>query len=321
MRSGRRALLPAPLLALPGLARAQVWPSRPIRMVIPYPPGGASDIIARLLQPHLTELLGQNLIVENRPGANGFIAAELVARATPDGHTLLMGNAGPNGMGPALYGDRMTYDAERDFAPVMAVSIVPQLLCLYPGLPARDLAGFLDLARRQSLSYSSAGIGSAGHLAMSLLESMSGARLTHIPYRGSAPATADLISGVVVAHFDTAPAILPHVREGRVRAIAASSLRRIAQAPELPTVAELGFPGFETVSWGGVLAPAGTPGPVIGKLNAALREAMARPAVQEALLRQGIEPQSGPPEAFGAYVVAELTKWRGVVAQMGLKPE
>jgi tripartite-type tricarboxylate transporter receptor subunit TctC len=324
MRLTRRGLLlGGSVLALPRLARAQAdWPQRPVRMVIPYPPGGASDIIARLLAPHLTESLGQTLVVENRPGANGFIAAELVARSAPDGYTLLMGNAGPNGMGPALYGSRTPFDALRDFTPVMAVSIVPQIMAVNPAVPVRDFPDFLAYAKAQSgrMSYGSAGVGSAGHMAMELLKSLTGVQLTHVPYRGSAPSTADLIAGVIPVNFDTVPVLLPHVRAGRVRGIAVSSLQRVPEAPEIAPIAET-LPGFETVSWGGVLAPAGTPAPVVARLNAAMQAAMARPDVGGALARQGIQPQSGPPEAFGAYVAAEIAKWTGVVRQMGLTPE
>ncbi|MEN0074733.1 MAG: tripartite tricarboxylate transporter substrate binding protein [Paracraurococcus sp.] len=319
----RPMLLGGAALALPMPALAQAdWPQRPIRMVIPYPPGGASDIIARLLAPHLTEALGQTLVVENRPGANGFIAAELVARSAPDGYTLLMGNAGPNGMGPALYGSRTPFDALHDFAPVMAVSIVPQIMAVHPAVPVRDMPGFLAYAREQDgrMSYGSAGVGSAGHMAMELLKSLTGIQVTHVPYRGSSPSTADLIAGVIPVNFDTVPVLLPHVRAGRVRGIAVSSLQRVPEAPELAAIAET-VPGFETVSWGGVLAPAGTPQPVIARLNAALQVAMARPDVGGALARQGIQPQAGTPEAFGLYVAAEIAKWTGVVRQMGLTPD
>ncbi|RAI57255.1 Bug family tripartite tricarboxylate transporter substrate binding protein [Roseicella frigidaeris] len=323
----RPMLLGGAALALPALARAQSgnqadWPQRPVRMVIPYPPGGASDIIARLLAPQLTESLGQTLVVENRPGANGFIAAELVARSAPDGYTLLMGNAGPNGMGPALYGSRTPFDAMHDFAPVMAVSIVPQIMAVHPSVPVRDMPGFLAYARAQDgrMSYGSAGVGSAGHMAMELLKSLTDIQLTHVPYRGSAPSTADLIAGVIPVNFDTVPVLLPHVRAGRVRGIAVSSLQRVPEAPELAAIAET-VPGFETVSWGGVLAPAGTPAPIIARLNAALQLAMARPEVGGALARQGIQPQSGSPAAFGAYLAAEITKWTGVVQRMGLTPD
>jgi tripartite-type tricarboxylate transporter receptor subunit TctC len=305
------------------MAQAQAeWPTRPVRIVIPYPPGGASDIIARLLQPHLTELLGQTLVVENRPGANGFIAGELVARAAPDGYTLLMANAGPNGMGPALYGSRTPYDAIRDFTPVMAVSVVPQIMAVHPDVPVRSFPEFLAYARAQDgrMSYGSAGVGSAGHMAMELLKSLTGVQVTHVPYRGSAPSTADLIGGVIPVNFDTVPVLLPHVRAGRVRGIAVSSLARVPEAPELAPIAET-LPGFETVSWGGILAPAGTPAPIIARLNAALNTAMARPAVGEVLARQGIQPRSGAPEAFGAYVQAEVAKWTAVVHDMGLKPD
>jgi tripartite-type tricarboxylate transporter receptor subunit TctC len=319
----RRGILggAAGVLAAPALAQAD-WPQRPIRMVVPYPPGGASDIIARLLAPPLTESLGQTLVVENRPGANGFIAAELVARSAPDGYTLLMGNAGPNGMGPALYGPRTPFDALRDFAPVMAVSIVPQIMAVNPRVPVHDFPEFLAYAKAQAgrLSYGSAGVGSAGHMAMELLKSLTGIELTHVPYRGSAPSTADLIAGVIPVNFDTVPVLLPHVRGGRVRGIAVTSLQAVPEVPELAPIAAT-IPGFETVSWGGILAPAGTPRAIIARLNAALQAAMARPEVGGTLARQGIQPQSGPPEAFGAYVAAEIAKWTQVVRQMGLSPE
>jgi tripartite-type tricarboxylate transporter receptor subunit TctC len=316
-------LLGASALPLAPPARAQAdWPQRSIRMVIPYPPGGASDIIARMLAPHLTETLSQTLVVENRPGANGFIAAELVARSAPDGYTLLMGNAGPNGMGPALYGSRTPYDALRDFAPVMAVSIVPQIMAVHPSVPVRDFPEFLAYAKDQSgrMSYGSAGVGSAGHMAMELLKSLAGVQLTHVPYRGSSPSTADLIAGVIPVNFDTVPVLLPHVRAGRVRGIAVTSLQRVPEAPELAPIAET-IAGFETVSWGGVLAPAGTPPAIIARLNAALQAAMARPDVGGTLARQGIQPQGGPPEAFGGYVAAEIRKWTEVVQRMGLSPD
>lgn len=318
----RRALLLAssvPLLASPAIAQPE-WPARAIRMVIPYPPGGASDIIARLLAPHMTELLGQTLVVENRPGANGFIAAEHVARSAPDGYTLLMGNAGPNGTGPALYGSRTPYDPIRDFTAIMAVSVVPLIMGAHPGLPATDFPGFLAHAREMGsrLSYGTAGVGSAGHMGMELLKSMTGIEMQHVPYRGSSPLTSDLIAGVVPLSCDTAPVLLPHAAAGRVKAIAATSARRIAEAPQLATVAEA-VPGFESVSWGGVMGPANLPAPVVQRLNAALRTSMERIAPQ--LSSQGIQPQRGTPEEFAAYVGAEVRKWTEVVQKMGLRPE
>ncbi len=321
MRVTRRQVLPMLGLALATPALAQPdWPARAIRMVIPYPPGGASDIIARLLQPHLTEMLGQTVVVENRPGANGFIAGELVARAAPDGYTLLMANAGPNGMGPALYGSRTPYDAIRDFSAVMAVSVVPLVLGVHPSVPAANIAELLAHARGGRLSYGTAGIGSAGHMAMELLKSLTGAEITHIPYRGSAPTAADLIAGVIPASVDTAPSLLPHIRAGRVKGVAIFSSPRLTEAPDLAPVSET-VPGCEAVSWGGVLVPAATPPAIIARLNAALNQAMAKPEVNDALVRQGIQPQRGSPTAFGSYVQAEVTKWTGVVQRMGLRPD
>jgi tripartite-type tricarboxylate transporter receptor subunit TctC len=319
----RRMALPAlaALAAMPASAQA-AWPARPIRIVIPYPPGGASDIIARLLAPHMTELLGQPWVVENRPGANGFIAAEQVARSAPDGYTLLMGNAGPNGTGPALYGSRTPYDAIRDFTAIMAVSVVPLVIAVNPSVPVRSFAELLAYAREQQgrVSYGTAGVGSAGHMGIELLESLTGIDMTHVPYRGSSPLTADLIGGTVPLSCDTAPVLLPHAEAGRVRAIATTAAARIPEAPALPAVAET-VAGFETVSWGGVMGPAGLPPAIVVRLNAALNDAMARPQVSEALARQGIQPQRGTPDAFAGYVAAEVRKWTEVVQRMGLRPE
>jgi len=323
MLSARRQALKlaafTPVLTAPALAQSG-WPGRAIRMVIPYPPGGASDIIARLLAPHLTELLGQTLVVENRPGANGFIAAEHVARAAPDGYTLLMGNAGPNGTGPALYGSRTPYDPIRDFSAIMAVSVVPLVMGLHPSVPARNFGEFLSYAREQGgrLSYGTAGVGSAGHMGMELLKSLTGLEMQHVPYRGSSPLTSDLIAGVVPLSCDTAPVLLPHAAAGRVRAIAATSARRIAEAPDLAAVAET-VPGFEAVSWGGVVGPANLPAPIVLRLNAALRTSMERIGPQ--LASQGIQPQRGTPEEFATYVAGEVRKWTEVVQRMGLRPE
>lgn len=318
----RKALLlagSAAALASPALAQSD-WPNRAIRMVIPYPPGGASDIIARLLAPHMTELLGQTLVVENRPGANGFIAAEYVARAPADGYTLLMGNAGPNGTGPALYGSRTPYDPIRDFSPIMAVSVVPLIMGMHPSVPVRSFPEFLAYAREQGsrLSYGTAGVGSAGHMGMELLKSMTGIEMQHVTYRGSAPLTSDLIAGVIPLSCDTAPVLLPHAAAGRVRALAVTTARRIGGAPDLATVAET-VPGFEAVSWGGVVGPAALPPAIVMRLNAALRTSMERIGPQ--LQSQGIQPQRGAPEEFASYVAAEVRKWTEVVQKMGLRPE
>ncbi|WP_424813933.1 Bug family tripartite tricarboxylate transporter substrate binding protein [Roseococcus sp. YIM B11640] len=315
----RQALGLAALAPLPALAQAE-WPARSIRMVIPYPPGGASDIIARLLAPHMTELLGQTLVVENRPGANGFIAAEHVARSAPDGYTLLMGNAGPNGTGPALYGSRTPYDAVRDFAPIMAVSVVPLVIGLHPSVPVsnfRELVAHMR-ERGSGFSYGTAGVGSAGHMGIELLKSMTGLEMTHVPYRGSSPLTSDLIAGTVPMSCDTAPVLLPHARAGRVKAIAVTTLQRIPEATDLEAAAET-VPGFETVSWGGVMGPAGLPPAIVLRLNGALGTSMQR--ISDQLSRQGIQPQRGTPEEFATYVANEVRKWTEVVQRMGLKPE
>ncbi|MBV1798153.1 tripartite tricarboxylate transporter substrate binding protein [Siccirubricoccus sp. G192] len=319
----RRTLLGL-LVAAPALpALAQDWPSRPIRMVVPYPPGGASDVIARLLAQPMTETLGQTVIVENRVGANGGIAAELVARSAPDGYTLLMANAGPNALNQALLGRRVPYDAVADFSPISLVSAVPLVLAVHPGLPANNLQELLAYVRERpgAVNYATGGIGSAPHLTLEQLGSLASIRWVNVAFRGGQLAIAAVVGGQIPVIMDTAPVVLPQVRDGRLRGIAVTTAGRIPQAPDLPTIAEQGFPGFDATSWGGIMGPARLPAPVVERLHAAVLRAMALPQVRDALIRQGIEPRTSTPAEFAEHVASEVRRWTAVVQQANIQPE
>lgn len=322
----RRAVLAATaalVAALPRIAGAQEFPNRTLRMIVPYPPGGASDVIARLLAPQMQEILGQPVVVENRPGGNGSIACELVARSPADGYTLMMGNAGPNALNAALYGSRLTYDVIRDFTPISLVSKVPMLIAANPALPAGNLQELIALGRQRQgeLSYAHGGTGAAPHLTMEQLADMNGFRWTAVPFRGGQLALTAVLANQVPIVADTAPVVLPHVREGRLRGIAVTTIERIPQAPDLPTIAEQGFPGFEATSWGGVLGPAGLPAPVLARLHTAVVRGMTAPAVQEALAKQGVQVRTSSPEEFAAHIRAEVERWSAVVQKAGIRPD
>lgn len=308
------------LYAAPSLAQGD---RRVIRMIVPYPPGGASDVIARLMAQPMSEQLGQTVVVENRPGANGGIAAELVARAAPDGLTLLMGNAGPNALNQALYGARLAYDSIKDFTPISLVSSVPMLLAVHPSFPATTVQELIAHARANpgAVNYTTGGIGSAPHLTMSQLGSISGIDWVNVAFRGGAAAMTAMVAGQVTVGMDTAPVVLPHVREGRLRPLAVTSIRRIPQAPEIPTLAEQGFPGFEAASWGGVMAPARLPEVETKRLHAAVVAVMTRPDIQATLIRQGIEPRTSTPEEFAAHIASEVARWSKVVQDANIRPE
>ena len=280
----RRALLAA--LALAGPARAQAWPDRPIRFIVPVSPGGSVDPLARLIGRHLGEALGQPVVVENHAGAGGNIAFEMVARARPDGNTLLVG-WDSLAINPAIF-PRVEYDPLRDFAPIIQTVRTAQLLVVRPGLGVADLAGFLDLARRRTLTLGSPGNGSIGHLAAALLRARAGAEWTHVPYRGGGPAMADLIAGHIDAVSLTLPAATEHVRAGRLRAIAVTTAARSPALPEVPTLAESGFPGLEVTSWQGLLAPAGTDPAVLRRVNAEVARILAHAGGGGAARRPGL---------------------------------
>jgi tripartite-type tricarboxylate transporter receptor subunit TctC len=316
-------------LALSGIALAahgQVGtPGKPIRLVVPFTPGGSSDILARAVGQELAAALKQPVVIENVPGAGGSIGAERVAKAAPDGSTLLMGHIGTLAVNPSLY-PKLGYDPVRDFAPVAWVARVPNVLVVHPSLPARNLSEFIALARSQPgrIAYGSGGNGSAAHTTMEYLRLVTRAPMLHIPYRGTAPSVSDLLAGQVQALFTGAPALLPHIQAGRMRALAVSSPRRIRSLPEVPTVAETRVPGtagFEADQWYGIVAPAGTPDPVVRLLNEQVNRALASPRVAAQLASEGAEPAPATPQAFGQLIAAEIKRWAPVIRSGGIKPE
>ncbi|MFC3124217.1 tripartite tricarboxylate transporter substrate binding protein [Pseudoroseomonas globiformis] len=320
-RLNRRTLLAA-VAAWPaaGAALAQpVWPTRTLRMVVPFPPGGPTDIVARVLAERMGRELGQAVVVENRAGANGSIGNEAVARAEPDGHTVLY-NTSSIALAPALY-KHLPYDVLRDLAPVSQTASIPLVLAVTPSLPVRDLGGFVAYLRDRpgALSYGSAGSGNVTHLAAYFLLRSQGLEAVHVPYRGSAPALVDAVAGQVQFLTDTVNSALPLIREGRLRALAVTSRQRIAPLPGVPTVAEALIPDFEVGAWQGMMVPAGTPGPVVRRLHDAVLKALADNDVRAKLAEQGTEPIGTSPEEYGRILRAEMERWGRVIAESGVK--
>lgn len=316
--SRRNLLLLAAAAALPLPARAQgAWPDRPVRVVIPVAPGGSLDILGRTFARAITPVLGQPVVAENHAGAGSNLGFEMVARARPDGHTLLVGSD-PLTINPSLY-RRVGYDPVRDFAPIIELVRAPQVLVVHPTHPATDLGSFLRLARQAegAMTMGSQGNGSIGHLAGAVLTQRTGATFTHVPYRGGGPAVVDVVAGHLEALLVTLPAAIEHIRGGRLKALAMTSLTRNPALPAVPTVAEQGVPGFEVVTWQGILAPAGTPAPVIERLNAVLLAALRTPETAEGLARQGFELRGGTPEAFATLIREESARWPGIVRLAG----
>jgi len=307
--------------ALCGLdAHGQAYPSRPIRMIVPFAPGGGSDVTARILSAKLSERLKQRVVVDNRTGAGGAIGAELAAKAPPDGYTLLLGSASEIALYPAVAA-KVPYDPVRDFVPVALAGDIPFLLVTHPSLPVRNTKGLIALARARpgEINYGSAGNGSTSHLTMAMFGAMTGTRLVHIPYKGSAPATADLVAGHLQAMMGTLPAALPFARSERLRALAISSAQRWPSAPEYPTVAESGVPGFEVILWTGVLAPAGTPREIVALLEREIAQILALPDVKESLARQGAEINTAGAERFAALIKGDLAKFAKVAKDANIR--
>ncbi len=293
---------------------AQTFPAKPVRMVIGYPPGGPLDVAGRILAPRMFEGSGQNVIVDNRDGANGIIANEAVAKSAADGYTILMANLGPNGINPAVY-SKLPYDTVKDFAPVILTTTVPLVIVTSADSPYKTLAQLIAAATEKpgQVNFGSAGNGAGSHLAGELLASMTGVKLTHVPYKGDAPSLTDLMGGQIQMALPTALAGVPHVKSGKLRALAVTSKKRITSLPDVPTVDEaLGISGYEAVSWGGFMVPSGTPPGVIAKINAETNKALQMPEVSEKLIAQGADIVGGTPEAFGTFLKAELVKWKKV---------
>jgi tripartite-type tricarboxylate transporter receptor subunit TctC len=311
----RRGLLAAGLASLAATgARAQSFPARSVRVIVPFPPAGAADVITRLLAEAVSRELGQSLVIENRTGSGGRIGTEAAVRAAADGYTMLMGSQATNSINPELYRDS-SFDPARDLTPVALVGGVGSIIYVRNSLEVRTLQDFLALARRRpgELTYGSAGNGGASHLSMALLETMAGIRLTHVPYRGTAPATADLLAGRIDAMSDPITTALPHVQAGAVRALAVTTPQRFAALPNLPTVAEAGVPGYESVSYYGFFAPAAVPPEPLARLRAACAAAIADAAVARRLEEQGIVRLGLNPEQFAAYVATDRARWGRVI--------
>jgi tripartite-type tricarboxylate transporter receptor subunit TctC len=315
-----RVILFGLFAAMPLLATGQSYPSKPIRLVVPFPAGGTTDLLARAMAQKLSEALGQQVVVDNRPGAGGNIGSDIVAKSAPDGYTLLMGTVGTHAINVSLYA-KMPYDAVKDFAPIVLVAGVPNVLVVHPALPVKTVPDLIKLAKEKpdSINFASSGNGTSIHLSGELFKSLTGVQMAHVPYKGSAPALTDLLGGQVQIMFDNLPSALPHIKAGKLRAIAVTSTKRAPALPDLPTIAESGVPGFEASSWFGMLAPAGTPREIVLRINAEANKALQAGDMKEKLLAQGAEAVGNSPEFFAEYIRSETTKWAKVVKDSGAK--
>lgn len=310
------------VVALPALAQ-QPYPSKPIRLLVGFPPGGATDVTARLVAPRVADSLRQQIVVDNRGGAHGNIASELVARAEPDGHTLLLGTISMLAINPGLY-KKLPFDPVGDFAPITILVSLSNVVVIHPSVAANSINDLIALAKAKPgfLSYATSGAGSPGHLAGEVLKTLARIDMTHIPYKGGAPAINDLLGGQVHIMIATVPTAVPHVKSGRVKALAVTTKKRSVGLPDVPTIAEAtGFASYEANNWYGVLAPARTPRHIVDKLNTEFISALKQPDVREKLLVQGLEPTYTTPEEFSAYLKAEIVKWSRVARNAGAKVE
>ena len=317
-----RAIFAALLLVLASSgAYAQQYPARPIRLIVAFPPGGSTDIIARLIGQRLAERLGQQVVIDNRGGAGGTIGTELAARGNPDGYTLTMGTTSTHVVSMAVY-SKLAYDPVKDFAPITLVAITPYLLVVNTGVQARTLKEFVSLVKSQAgkLNYASAGNGTTTHLAMEMLKSAAGLDIVHIPFNGNAPANTAVLGGQVQALFGSMPAVLPHAKSGKVRPLAVGTAKRSPSLPDVPTVAESGYPGYEASLWLGFIAPGGTPKPIIDRLHKELTSIVAMPETVEALQRNGADPITNTPAQFAALIKDEIGKYVKAVKAAGMKP-
>jgi tripartite-type tricarboxylate transporter receptor subunit TctC len=297
------------------------WPSRPVRIVVPSPPAGGTDIVARVMAEHFSRAFKQQFFVENRPGAGNMIGIESVARAAPDGYTFLM-TASTLSLNSVLY-KKVSYDPIKDFAPITLAATAPNVLIVNPSVPAKTLPEFIALAKQQpgKLTYGTPGIGTSPHMCMELFKSMAGVDLQHIPYRGTVPALTDVMSGQINAMFSTALAAKPQIEAGKVRAFGVTTAKRSGALPDIPSIAEAGVPGYEAVQWYGFLAPAGTPPAIIAQIHAETMKALNAAEMKEKLAHDGAEPSPTSPEEFAAHIRNELEKWRKVAKAAGIEPQ
>jgi tripartite-type tricarboxylate transporter receptor subunit TctC len=312
-------LMAAPLL----WAQAPAWPAKQIRLVVPFAPGGSSEIIARAIATRLTEQLGQAVYVENLPGAAGNIAMQTVKNAPADGYTLILGHIGTLAVNPALFGAKLPYDPVKDFIPITLVAKVPNVIAVNPQLPVKNLAEFVAYAKSKpgTLNYGTAGNGSAGHLAMEYFRAQAKIDLQHVPYRGTGPMVTDLMAGQTQATFNGVPPIAGQIKAGKLRALAVGSAKRLPIFPDIPTIAESGYPGFETSQWYGILAPAGTPKPIVTRLHQEIVKAIGHRDTIRRIVEDGGSLVGNTPEEFAAYIKSEAARWSAVVKEAGVKIE
>ena len=322
MKKMLRGAAAAMMVLVAGNALAQAWPSKPIRVMVPFPPGGSTDIVARIVGQKLGERLGQSIVIENRGGAGGTLGTAQVAKAAPDGYTLTVASTSTHVVAPSVY-QKLDYDPVKDFAPISLMAVSPYLLVVHPAVPAKSVKELVELARKQpgKMNYASAGVGSTTHLAMEMLKSASNTYMLHIPYSGNGPAGTAVISGQVEILFGSMPAVLPHAKGGRVRALAVGTLARSPSMPEIPTIAESGYPGFDASLWLGIMAPAGTPQPVIDRLHKEIVAVVSAADTREALSKAGAEPVTSSPAELAAMVRDGVPKYAKIVKMAGVKPE
>jgi tripartite-type tricarboxylate transporter receptor subunit TctC len=305
-----------------GTAVAQTYPSKPLRFVVSFPPGGSADLVARVIAPRVAERLGQQLLVENRPGAGGNIGVDIVAKAAPDGYTIGLAAAGALSLNSSLY-TNMPFNPEKDLAPITMLAMIPFVLIGNPSLPAHDLRQLIAAAKAKpgSIAYGHGGNASAMHLSGELLKMMASIDLTPIPYKGSGPVATDVLGGQVPIGVVDLPSAIANVKAGKLRALAVTTSRRVSIAPEIPTFAEAGVPGYESIGWFGAVAPAGTPAPIISRLNSEMAAALAVPEARERMIAAGVEPLAGTPEEFAAFIRDEHRKWAKVIKAANIKVE
>ena len=303
-------------------AQAGAYPNRPVRLVVGVPPGGATDLVARIVAEQLSRQTGQQFVVDNRGGAGGNIGAEIVAKSAPDGYTLFLAPIGTMAINPFVYA-KIPFDSVKDFAPVSQLTSIPIVMAVNPSVPAKDVREFIAYAKANpgKVNFGSGGNGTQSHISGVMLNSLAGIDMTHIPYKGNGPAMIDLLAGRVVVMFDQISSALPHIRSGKLNALGVTTAKRSAVAPDIPTLAETGLPTFEATTWHGLLAPAGTPRDVIAKLNAETVKALNSPELIEKFKANGIDPVSSTPEQFGALIKSEMQRWGEVVKAAGVKPE
>jgi len=310
------------LLLLPGAAAPQAYPTKPVRLIVPFPPGGGVDYIGRLVARGLSERMGQQVVVDNRAGANAIVGLEALKASPPDGYTIAAASAGPLAVNPFIY-IKLPHDTVKDFTYIANMCSFPLMLVVHPSLPAKNVKELIALARARpnEITYSSPGVGNTGHLAAALFDSMAKIKTIHIPYKGTAPAVLAVLSGEAQLTWSSIPTILPHVRNGRVRSLGIGNAQRMPSLPEFPTVAEGGLPGFESFAWGGMIGPANMPRDVVARLNKEIVAILGQKDVIERMLSEGTVPTPSSPEEFAAYHRAEMKKWGEVVKLAGIKPE